>query len=128
MLACCEIWVYVQCAGKAWKSLWTTYPCLLQPCQGPCLQLWQEESSPVDSKGSLHRQSLEVRPPSPALQALVEHYSAAGAPQAVEQAVLHMDIASLDIHQASRHMSSTPDTRRKIECQHLKVPVCCLEA
>ena len=58
----------------------------------------------------------------------MEHYSAAGAPQAVEQAVLHMDIASLDIHQASTHMLSTPDTRRPIDSQHLKVLVCCLEA
>ena len=58
----------------------------------------------------------------------MEHYSAAGAPQAVEQAVLHMDIASLDIHQASDHMLVTPDTRRLIECQHLKVLFCGLEA
>lgn len=42
----------------------------------------------------------------------MEHYSAAGAPQVVEQAVLHMDIASLDIHQASFHILGTPDNGR----------------
>ena len=35
------------------------------------------------------------------LQALVEHCSASGMPEAVERCVLHLDIASLDIHQVS---------------------------
>lgn len=35
------------------------------------------------------------------LQALVEHFSANGQPEAVERAVLHMDIASLDLNQVS---------------------------
>ena len=33
------------------------------------------------------------------LQALVEHYSGAGQPEVVERAVLHMDVASLDLNQ-----------------------------
>lgn len=33
------------------------------------------------------------------LQALVEHYSGAGQPDVVERAVLHMDVASLDLNQ-----------------------------
>ena len=33
------------------------------------------------------------------VQALVEHFSANGHPEAVERAVLHMDIASLDLNQ-----------------------------
>ena len=39
-------------------------------------------------------------------QALVEHFSGAGQPEAVERAVLHMDIASLDLNQvtASAHV------------------------
>ena len=32
-------------------------------------------------------------------QALVEHYSGAGQPEVVERAVLHMDVASLDLNQ-----------------------------
>ena len=35
------------------------------------------------------------------LQALVEHFSANGQLEAVEKAVLHMDIASLDLNQVS---------------------------
>lgn len=40
------------------------------------------------------------------VQALVEHFSGHGQPEAVERAVLHMDIASLDLNQvtASLHM------------------------
>ncbi len=40
------------------------------------------------------------------VQALVEHFSGAGQPEAVERAVLHMDIASLDLNQvtASSHV------------------------
>ncbi len=34
-------------------------------------------------------------------QALVEHFSGAGQPEAVERAVLHMDIASLDLNQVT---------------------------
>ena len=37
------------------------------------------------------------------LQALVEHFSANGQLEAVEKAVLHMDIASLDLNQVSDH-------------------------
>ena len=32
-------------------------------------------------------------------QALVEHYSGTGQPEVVERAVLHMDVASLDLNQ-----------------------------
>lgn len=35
----------------------------------------------------------------PWFQALVEHYSGAGQPEVVERAVLHMDVASLDLNQ-----------------------------
>ena len=34
-------------------------------------------------------------------QALVEHFSGHGQPEAVERAVLHMDIASLDLNQVT---------------------------
>ena len=36
------------------------------------------------------------------VQALVEHFSQKGQPEAVEKAVLHMDIASLDLNQVSQ--------------------------
>ena len=35
------------------------------------------------------------------VQALVEHFSQKGQPDAVEKAVLHMDIASLDLNQVT---------------------------
>ncbi|KAL0048183.1 hypothetical protein WJX82_009442 [Trebouxia sp. C0006] len=40
--------------------------------------------------------------PPEVMQALVEHFSGAGQPEAVERAVLHMDIASLDLNQVLR--------------------------
>ena len=43
----------------------------------------------------------QIIPVNVLLQALVEHFIAAGQPQAVERAVLHMDIASLDLNQVS---------------------------
>ena len=36
------------------------------------------------------------------MQALVEHFSQKGQPEAVEKAVLHMDIASLDLNQVNQ--------------------------
>lgn len=36
------------------------------------------------------------------MQALVEHFAAAGAPQRVERVVLHLSIASLDLDQVLR--------------------------
>ena len=84
--------------------------CLCAAALPGILQLWQKVCSSVNSEGTYRGGSFSGLLRVLALQALVEHYSAAGAPQAVEQAVLHMDIASLDIHQASSHMFVTPDT------------------
>ena len=41
-------------------------------------------------------------------QALVEHFSQKGQPEAVEKAVLHMDITSLDLNQVSQLHLSAP--------------------
>ncbi len=116
MLICCGIWVYLQCVGKARQLLWTSRRCELQPCQRS--YSFGTVNSPAQSTQKEATEAVPgqtVRPPSPALQALVEHYSAAGAPQAVEQAVLHMDIASLDINQASFHILGTPDNGRPVD-------------
>lgn len=44
------------------------------------------------------------------VQALVEHFSQKGQPDAVEKAVLHMDIASLDLNQVSQPHTAPPVT------------------
>lgn len=65
-----------------------------------------------------------------AQQALVEHYSAAGQPEVVEQAVLHMDVASLDLNQvsssASPWLASTRDVGPvTVTTPHLDTLVMC---
>ena len=42
------------------------------------------------------------------LQALVEHFSQKGQPDTVEKAVLHMDIASLDLNQVRQPQAAPP--------------------
>lgn len=53
------------------------------------------------------------------VQALVEHFSQKGQPEAVEKAVLHMDIASLDLNQVSQ----ASFTLVPLACLHLQLVV-----
>ena len=57
-----------------------------------------------------------------ALQALVEHFSQKGQPDAVERAVLHMDIASLDLNQVSCPTPARPPLLTSCDCTH--APLC----
>ena len=43
----------------------------------------------------------------------MEHFSANGQPEAVERAVLHMDIASLDLNQVAFVLHATPQHTSK---------------
>ena len=71
---------------------------LQEACTDGLKPLWQQlcfRSCHLASNLNTHHENML------ALQALVEHYSAAGHPEVVERAVLHMDVASLDLNQVS---------------------------